>query len=146
MRITTILALVALLVAAACGGTDEISVSGPTQEEQFAAIQARASEARAQVEALASTEPCTASSQCSVLVLRRGFVRCASETVIDYSTASPTAQAASAAADRFNELQTLAEPLAPPDNTTGSCTQLVNLMPLHCIANKCVRAFYVGPD
>ena len=145
MRTKLVQLLVSLPLMASCGGSDKVFVSGPTQEEEYVALLAQSSESFQEARALASTEPCSTSSQCSVLVLQSRVAPCNFRTIVDYSLVSSTAQAASAAAARYNQLQEQASSIAPPSNTIAACVERVDLTPLNCVANRCVRQFVFAP-
>jgi hypothetical protein len=145
MRCTSLNLLLCSLLLTSCGGSDQLFVSGPTQEEQYQALLTQAGQSMTEAQALAAREPCNTSSQCSSLVLQSQVTPCPFRTVIDYSLISPTAEAASAAASRYNTLQMQAKAIAPPHNTSGSCFENVDLTPLNCVSNKCVRQFIFTP-
>ncbi|MBS0357069.1 MAG: hypothetical protein JSR83_24555 [Proteobacteria bacterium] len=113
---------------------------------EYMALLSKAAQKQAEVESLVSTTPCTASSQCSTLVLRAQTRPCPFTQRYDYSLASTTAAAARAAADAYNKLSVQAAAIEPPNNLSGTCFEMVDFTPLSCVANKCVRQFvFDGP-
>jgi len=113
---------------------------------EYTALLSQAAQKQAEVESLVSTTPCTASSQCSTLALDSRTAPCSFIQRYDYSLASPTAAAASAAADAYNKLSAQAAAIAPPSNLHGICSERLDFTPLNCVANQCVRQFvFDGP-
>lgn len=163
------LTLVMTAVLSACGGSDsEQQVAStptpstpapeapapatPTLEApsvtEYMALLSEAAQKQAEVESLVSTTPCTASSQCSTLVLNAQTRPCPFIQYYDYSLASTTAAAARAAADAYNTLAVQAAAIEPPNDLDlrGTCFTMVDTTPLSCVANKCVRQFvFDGP-
>jgi len=123
----TLLALMALSLAA-CGGD-----SG-SDDYQMAVRQADARQAEAI--ALAPASPCNAVQQCASLRLVDAHGHCGAASYRPYSLASPTADAASAAAADERALAIHAISLAPPP--VVACTTAVVAPPtLGCVANTC---------
>jgi len=124
---STLLALMALSLAA-CGGD-----SG-SDDYQMAVRQADARQAEAI--ALAPASPCNAVQQCASLRLVDAHGHCGAASYRPYSLASPTADAASAAAADERALAIHAISLAPPP--VVACTTAVVAPPtLGCVANTC---------
>jgi hypothetical protein len=126
-----------------CNVGDQQKDDLPTISQYEMLISAAASKS-AEVQSLVDASPCTQSSQCSTLVLQHQQPPCFFNDRYDYSLASPTAAAASAAASEYNALAAQASAVRPPSNISGSCSQNVTLMPLNCVANRCIRQFVVS--
>ena len=121
------LSLFAFVALAACGGSD----SDPYQEAVSAANK---KEAEARVAGV--TSPCADTSQCGVLTFQSPTPTCANWSYKPYSLVSPTAAAASAAAQEQNVLARQALILAPPSNI--GCPAVVPPVPvLTCAASTC---------
>ena len=133
------------LVLQACGGGSNNDPDTPAQPESEQLRNQTAIKAQ-EVEALVETTPCSASSQCQTLVLQPKSPPCFFSRRLDYSTASPKANAASAAATEYNALSARAFDLEPPSNVSGSCSENIDFTPLNCVQNKCVRQFVFGPS
>jgi len=124
---STLLALMALSLAS-CGGD-----SG-SDDYQFALQQVDAKKAEAI--SLAPASPCDAVQQCANLAMLQPAGHCTSFAYHTYSLASPTADAASAAAADERALAIHAVLIAPPPVT--ACAQSINPPPaLACVANTC---------
>lgn len=137
--------LLAAWLLQACNGGGSSPEEAPVVSE-YERLRAEASLRADEVAALVSPLPCTQSSQCASLVLAPQLPPCFFNIRYDYSLVSPTAAAASAAASAFNALSAQAYAIQPPGNTTGSCSENVDLTPLACVAGQCVRQFVVeGP-
>lgn len=148
----------AATVLVACGGVDSpepVTVLPPqeqpvqeapspvplTPQQQYEALLNEASQAKAEAEANAANGPCTADEQCSTLTFRDPLPPCYFTSILDYSTASPTAALASAAADRYAVAALAAEAIAPPPNIIASCVSQPEVRPLACIQGSCQRGF-----
>ena len=137
----------ACLLAACGGGSDSApAATQPTQEEQYAALTAEATAARAEVVENAASGPCDSDAQCSSLTLRDYSPVCPFNTVVDYSLASPTAAAARAAAERYDRAASEAAALAPPSNAIPGCFENPEMRPLICLENRCQRGFRFTSD
>lgn len=116
-----------LAILAACGGSS-------SEQHQEAVDQANRKEAEARAAGVAS--PCANVSQCGVLVFLEPSTTCPRFSYKAYSLVSPSAPAASAAAEQQVVLAALAVSLAPPSQVT--CIPFVALPPvLSCVANAC---------
>ena len=121
------LSLFAYVALAACGGSD----SDPYQEAVSAA-----NKKEAEARAAGVTSPCADASQCGVLTFQSPTPTCVNWNYKTYSLASPTAAAASAAAQEQNVLARQALVLAPPSNI--ACPAVVPAVPvLTCVASTC---------
>jgi len=124
---STLLALVALSLAACGGGSD-------SNDYQQAIDQASAK--RSEAIALAQASPCDSAQQCASLAMVLTQGHCSAEDYRPYSLVSPTADAASAAAADERTLAERAIALAPPPVT--ACSMLVVLPPhVGCVAGTC---------
>jgi hypothetical protein len=124
---STLLALLALTLAS-CGGD-----SG-SDDYQMAVQQADAKQAEAL--SLAPASPCNAVQQCANLQLVSAHGNCGTVSYHPYSLASPTADAASAAAADERALAMHAISLSPPP--TVACIAAIVAPPtLGCVANTC---------
>ena len=142
MKILTIISLATVSILLGCGGGNEPDPEPQTTEYQQLLRLANLKQAEASL--LASKEPCSEAAQCSSLVLSDNFKPCSTSTTIDYSLASPTASAASAAAAEYNSLTLRASTIAPSNNSIASCTTTGDFTPLNCIQNKCTRGFIIS--
>jgi hypothetical protein len=123
----TLFALMALSLAS-CGGD-----SG-SDDYQLAVQQADAKQAEAI--SLAPATPCNAVQQCANLQLISAHGNCGAASYRPYSLASPTADAASAAAADERALALHAISLSPPP--VLACAQAIVAPPtLGCVANTC---------
>lgn len=123
-----VLLAVALVSLASCGGD-----SG--SDDYQTALDA-ASAKQAEAIALAPASPCNAVQQCANLTFVEPNGHCTAVNYRPYSLASPTAEAASAAAADERALALHAVAIAPPPMT--ACATLVTLPPnLACMANTC---------
>jgi hypothetical protein len=129
MRKTSSIVFVSALVSlASCGGD-----SG---SDDYQTALARADAKQAEAIALAPASPCNAVQQCANLSLVEPQGHCSLASYRPYSLASPTADAASAAAADERALADHAVAIAPPPVT--ACTALVVLPPgLACVSNAC---------
>ena len=143
MRYSLASALLTAATLQACGGTAAEEPLPVVSE--YERLREEAAAKSLQVQALVDPTPCTQSSQCSSLTLQPQLPPCFFNQRYDYSLVSPTASAASSAAGEYNSLSARAYALQPPSNTSGSCSQNVDLTPLNCVSNKCVRQFVFGP-
>lgn len=131
-------AVLALLVLGGCGGagTDTLpppDVNQPALEEYNRRVLA-ADEAASAARSLAPRGPCSGFSECGTLVLRAPF-RCGFSQRIAYSLVAPSSEAASAAAAHQRELAHLALSVQPPDNTSCTITERIQI-PV-CVASQC---------
>ncbi len=118
----------ALVSLASCGGDSS------SDDYQMAIDQAAAKQAEAI--ALAPASPCSAVQQCSALSFVEPMGHCTSQRFQAYSLATPTADAASAAAADERALAIHAVALAPPPVT--ACAQVISSPPsLACVASTC---------
>jgi hypothetical protein len=141
--IITASTLLTALFLQACGGT---ATEEPAMvQSEHERLRDEAAAKLLQVRALVENTPCTQSSQCSSLTLQPQLPPCFFNERYDYSLISPTANAASAAAADYNSLSERAYALEPASNVSGSCFQNVDVTPLNCVANKCVRQLVFGP-
>lgn len=137
-KILTISLALAATVLVACGGTDPTEL---TQEQKYESLLNEVNLAKAEAEANAASGPCTHDDQCSTLILRSPLPPCYFTTVVDYSTATPTAAAVSAAAARHDSAAEAAEAIAPPSDVSGSCFSQTDSRPLLCMEGSCQRGF-----
>ena len=118
----------ALASLASCGGDSS------SDDYQMAVDAANAK--RAEAISLAPASPCAAVQQCANLQLVQPQAHCTAVDYRPYSLASPTADAASAAAAEERALAIHAVAIAPPPVT--ACSALVVQPPdLACTANTC---------
>jgi hypothetical protein len=136
-------ALLATLFVSSCGG-DESAAQDPEElrRAEFEQVLAEATARAQEAQTLAVDGPCSLSNQCSVLTLDNGLP--CGKTSKDYSLASPTASAASAAADEYHRLIRRAYELYPPAPNSGTCFERTQ-PPLYCVQSKCVRGFIFPP-
>jgi predicted small lipoprotein YifL len=134
-------ALAVLALLAACGGGGELGLPAPDPQEAYRQLTTSANSKLDEARTLASDTPCTQTAQCSVLNFDAGRTPCENPASIDYSLASPTAAAASAAATAYSSLMQQANALGVAPATTGSCFVEAPFLPLVCQENRCVRAF-----
>ena len=121
------LSLFASAALVACGGSD----SDPYREAVSAA-----NKKEAEARAAGVTSPCANTSQCGVLTFQSPTPTCLNWSYKPYSLVSPTAAAASAAAQEQNVLTRQALVLAPASNI--ACPAVVPPVPdLTCVANTC---------
>ncbi|MBZ8142329.1 hypothetical protein CLD22_20810 [Rubrivivax gelatinosus] len=135
----------AALWLAACGGSDPGTDerAGPLQT-QYETLLTQAEAAREDVQSLALPGPCTTDSQCSTLTLASPLPPCYDDERHDYSTASPQAAAAEAAARRHHALARQARAIAPSRPVRAGCFTQVELAPLICENSRCQRGLRVG--
>lgn len=116
---------------AACGDGAETSDSS-AHEQAIARAEAKEVEARG----LGLASPCTQVSQCTTLDFLSARGPCPNWTYHPYSTAAPSAAAASAARLEQHALANEAHRLAPPSGIV--CVASVSPAPaLACIAGRC---------
>ena len=116
------LSLFAFVALAACGGSD----SDPYQEAVSAA-----NKKEAEARAAGVTSPCADTSQCGVLTFQSPTPTCANWSYKPYSLVSPTAAAASAAAQEENvprsagaRSRTAIEHRLPGRGSAGACSHV----------------------
>jgi hypothetical protein len=118
---------------AACGGGASPDASN-SNDYQMAVDAAGAKQAEAV--SLAPASPCNAVQQCANLTFVEPMGHCSALSYRPYSLASPTADAASAAAAEERALANHAVAIAPPPPT--ACTAAITLPPnLACMASTC---------
>ena len=131
--IKTALSALALAWLAACGGDASSDADAyPTAVQQ-------ASDKQAEAIALAPASPCNAVQQCANLAFVEPNGHCSSMAYHAYSLASPTADAASAAAADERTLAQHAVDIAP--GPAQACVASIVLPPnLACVTNTCQAA------
>jgi hypothetical protein len=134
-----------LLVATLAGTLGACTGSDPAPTE-FETLEAEASAQATTTRTLAVSTPCSEVSQCGKLYLQPTRGVCAFPTVLAYSTVSPTARQAEAAATAQNATAARAFPLQPggiPPNV--SCVTGFPDAPLVCERGACVMGPVAQP-
>jgi multidrug efflux pump subunit AcrA (membrane-fusion protein) len=136
MRLTPFWFLMVSLLVGSCGG-DGGGISTEQTALEKAVTAAKSQEAN--VLALASTSPCSDSTQCKVLALEPTFNDpCNFTEVVLYSTLSTTAQQVVQAASEYAQLARQARALSAPLSFGTSCGGLTRLQLYVCVSSKCV--------
>ena len=119
--------LVALV--AGCGG------GGTSAVDQIDVLRAQALAKETEAKALAVDQPCLTDSQCKVLDFSPSDANCTTISTKAYSSISPTASQAEAAAAEQRAFASQARSLLPPGSTV--CPMIARA-PARCEAGKCV--------
>jgi hypothetical protein len=135
MRLTHFWLLMVGLLVGSCGGDGGTSTEQTALEKAVTAAKSQ----EANVLALASTSPCSDSTQCKVLALEPTFNDpCNFTKDVLYSTTSTTAQQVVQAASEYAELARQARALSAPLSSGTSCGGLTRLQLYACVSSKCV--------
>lgn len=139
MRADRILVLSAALLCGSCGGGGSVADAAADRAAQIAELVTKADAAETLSRAAARDTPCSSAAQCSVLTYAQTLRGCDGfKSVLVYSLAADTANAAKRSADEQNSLASQAVALQPVSG--ASCPPAVAAPAAQCTANRCVAA------